>query len=172
MNKNLTAIDLANYIIWYVNKNTENQLTQLKLQKILYYVYVTCLVKHDLKLFKDPIEKWKFGPVVSSVYHKYKSMGSTHIEKPEDSYIFNDEDEDDFSFEVIPFNEKDIISALDSDVISDINSEIEELSSLSPFALVEKTHREEAWKKFEKHIANGAQGLKYSDKEIKECFNS
>lgn len=53
--KNFTAMDIANYIVDAVNNNIEMKgvLTPIKLQKILYYVYVNCLVKHDEKLFEQ-----------------------------------------------------------------------------------------------------------------------
>lgn len=49
MNKRTTAIDIANYIVDVVNNNPDMKgiLTPIKLQKILYYVYVNCLVNRN-----------------------------------------------------------------------------------------------------------------------------
>ena len=74
---NYKAMDIANYIVEYTNNTLKkDNLTPIKLQKIMYYVYVNCLVKHNIKLFNQPIEKWKFGPVISDVYHSFKVYGT------------------------------------------------------------------------------------------------
>ncbi len=55
--------------------------TPMKLQKLLYYSYAWSLVAEQ-KLFDAKFEKWEFGPVVKSVYQRYKSWGNQPI-KPE-----------------------------------------------------------------------------------------
>ncbi|MCP5793232.1 DUF4065 domain-containing protein, partial [Klebsiella pneumoniae] len=86
----------------YTNNILKKQnLTPIKLQKILYYVYVNCLVKHDAKLFDQPIEKWKFGPVVSDVYHSFKMHGTSHISTTVSGYKFTDNADGGFSFDII-----------------------------------------------------------------------
>jgi len=49
-------------------------LTNLKLQKLLYYAQAWNLALHDEPLFKDKIEAWIHGPVVASVYGQFKSF--------------------------------------------------------------------------------------------------
>lgn len=50
-------------------------LSNLKLQKMLYYAQGWYLGLHNKALFNDPIEAWVHGPVVPNVYRKYKSFG-------------------------------------------------------------------------------------------------
>lgn len=38
------------------------------------------LCKYDKKLYKDTIYAYKYGPVVDSVYEKYKGVGHQEIE--------------------------------------------------------------------------------------------
>lgn len=165
---NYNAIDVANYIVDYVNNSLgKKNLTPIKLQKIMYYVYVHCLVKHDVKLFNEPIEKWKFGPVISDVYHSFKVYGTNHIDSFINRYDFTDQTEGGFSFKVISFD-KDEIEA--SPVISEIQSTITKLIDKGPFELVEMTHREDPWKLFEPNILNGEKSLFYSDEELRIYF--
>lgn len=84
--KNLyKAEDVAKYFIYLgsqqvVGDNKEREgVTNLKLQKILYFAQVYFLAKIGKPLFADPIEAWEFGPVVPNVYHKLKKHGSKAI---------------------------------------------------------------------------------------------
>lgn len=169
-NKKYTALDIANLIITYANQisSRKSSLTPIKLQKILYYVYVECL-KQGTKLFDTPIEKWKFGPVVSSVYHNFKTYGVNHIDVPSSSYVFDD-NEDGLYFEEVPFSSENI--ELNSNVKDIIRKKVEELIDVNPFELVERTHQEEPWKKFEPHILKGERGLIYSDDELMAWFSN
>ncbi|MDR1165980.1 MAG: DUF4065 domain-containing protein [Deltaproteobacteria bacterium] len=45
----------------------------MKLQKLLYFAQGWHLAYFDFPLFEDPIEAWKYGPVVSSVYFALSS---------------------------------------------------------------------------------------------------
>lgn len=65
------VFDIAKYIINSV------EVDNLKLQKLLYYSQAVHLVLSDnkSKLFSDNIQAWQYGPVVPSVYHKYKKYG-------------------------------------------------------------------------------------------------
>ncbi len=54
-------------------------LTNLKLQKLLYFAQAACLSLKDEPLFTDKIEAWKFGPVVPSVYHVLKNFGNQPV---------------------------------------------------------------------------------------------
>ena len=50
-------------------------LTNKKLQKLLYYAQAWNLVFNNKKLFNEPIQAWVHGPVVPSLYHKFKRFG-------------------------------------------------------------------------------------------------
>jgi uncharacterized phage-associated protein len=54
-------------------------LTNLKLQKILYYMQGWHLGLYTNPLFDDKFEAWVRGPVVPAVYHTYKKYGSKPI---------------------------------------------------------------------------------------------
>lgn len=87
-NKIYNVNDIANYFI-YLASNTRigddekevEGITNLKLQKVLYFAQAYFLAKKHKSLFKDDIEAWEYGPVIPSVYHKYKKYGSQPIIK-------------------------------------------------------------------------------------------
>ena len=53
-----------------------NDLTNLKLQKLLYFAQVEYLKEHDEKLFNEEIQAWQYGPVVKEVYDWLRGCGS------------------------------------------------------------------------------------------------
>ncbi len=76
--KNITPIDVAAYVIELSDAIGE-PITNMKLQKLLYYVYAWFAVEKGTKLFEEPIIAWKYGPVVTSVYEAYKGYGADII---------------------------------------------------------------------------------------------
>lgn len=50
-------------------------ISNLKLQKLLYYVQGFNIAFFGKPLFDAEIEAWQYGPVVPEVYHKYKGYG-------------------------------------------------------------------------------------------------
>ncbi|RKI39120.1 DUF4065 domain-containing protein [bacterium D16-51] len=73
-----SAVEIASYIIWYCGK-MKFSISNLKLQKILYFVQAEFLVNTNNPCFFEEIEAWDFGPVVPVVYRKYKVYGSSNI---------------------------------------------------------------------------------------------
>lgn len=74
----MKAIQIANYVIKYCHEKGFT-ISNLKLQKLLYFIQSSFLT-NDLGIcFEDDIEAWDFGPVVPSVYHQYKGFGSGNI---------------------------------------------------------------------------------------------
>lgn len=66
----INALQTANYIIYYCNEHNIT-ISNLKLQKLLYFVWVEYYkIKNDY-LFSNKFFAWKFGPVVPSVYYEY-----------------------------------------------------------------------------------------------------
>lgn len=165
MNYKYSALDVANYIVWYVDKNQLGTITPLKLQKILYYVYTSYLQKHNTPLFEDNIEKWQYGPVVTEVYHTFKMHGFNHISttKPRLEYDSSKL----LGIKKVDFDPNLFLS--NTDFISDANKVIDKLVKKGAFELVEMTHIEPSWKNFESEIMSGRKELKYSLDELKSA---
>jgi len=54
-------------------------ITNLKMQKLLYYAQAWHLVYFDKPLFNENIKAWDLGPVIPSVYNEYKEFGASPI---------------------------------------------------------------------------------------------
>ncbi len=75
-----SALQIARYFV--KSSTPKDKLTNLKLQKILYFAQGWHLANFDREpLFGDTIEAWKYGPAIASVYHKYKNYGRLPIDK-------------------------------------------------------------------------------------------
>jgi len=75
----------------------EQEISPMKLQKLLYFVYKRYLQETGLSLFEEDFEVWQYGPVVPSVYHKFSSYGSGNI----NDYIYSSSDKKDGIFQTI-----------------------------------------------------------------------
>jgi uncharacterized phage-associated protein len=70
-------LSIANYILQYA-ANGENNITHLKLQKLLYYVKAWSLV-NGTPVIPESFLKWKHGPVNKQIYDEYKKYGDNVI---------------------------------------------------------------------------------------------
>jgi uncharacterized phage-associated protein len=70
---------ISSYFIARSSELNENDLTNLKLQKLLFYAQAERLKKLGKPMFPEQIEAWSYGPVVSSVYHWLKGCGAYPI---------------------------------------------------------------------------------------------
>jgi len=116
-----TALEIAQYII---NKciNSGNPVSNLQLQKILYYVQGEYMKKKNGEpLFEDRMEAWQYGPVIPNVYYNYNCHSSSSI--------------------VVKQNDVEL-EEFESQIIDPI---ISEKSIYSAWSLVEKTHSEKPW---------------------------
>ena len=66
-----TADEVARYIIGFFQE-AGDPVTNLKLQKLLYYVQGWSLALRDEPAFRDRLEAWVHGPVQPGVYGQYK----------------------------------------------------------------------------------------------------
>ncbi len=78
-NKNhLNILDIANYIIEKAAEKEIKDITNLKLQKLTYYIHAQFLIdnssdKTNLKTITDDVfEAWTYGPVCSYLYFEFK----------------------------------------------------------------------------------------------------
>lgn len=72
------AKEVANYIISYCVAQGK-PINNLKLQAVLYFVWVDFWKKTRRELFTDDICAWQLGPVVPSVYYAYCAYGALPI---------------------------------------------------------------------------------------------
>lgn len=80
----LTCHDVAMFFLIQVDEEDESadSISNLKLQKLVYYAQGVFLGLRGTPLFDDEIEAWQHGPVVPALYHEYKQYGSRAIPRP------------------------------------------------------------------------------------------
>lgn len=112
--------DIAAYIVNY-SIETNNYVSNLKLQKLLYYVQAYFAVQKNTPCFNEEIRHWRHGPVVREVYSEYK-------------VYFNDDIIDNKTCDFIEDSDKDLI-----------NEVVDSYRRYNAWDMVKKTHEEEPW---------------------------
>lgn len=102
------------------------KITNLELQKLLYYIQGICLLVYNKAAFKERILAWDYGPIVYEVYSKYKKY---------------------------KFNEIDIISErkLSNGLEKIIEIVIDSYGKYTGGQLINFTHEEEPWQSTNKN---------------------
>lgn len=117
--------DIANKIILQTDAEKGDIISNLKLQKLLYYMQGYHLAFFNEKLFEDDLEAWTYGPVVPDVYHRFKENRSYGIELDSKEYQ---------EIQLAPEEE---------DMFTQVMTEYGKFSAIK---LMEMTHRETPWK--------------------------
>ncbi len=129
---------LANSVVRYCNQR-DIPVSNLKLQKLVYYVEAFFLALNNESLFKDDFEAWVHGPVVPKLYDKYK--GQLNIEHDVEGCFFK------FS----STEEEDLFTGI-------LGAYAEEETC----ALEARTHQEKPWQE----VREGLDRHTHSDKTI------
>ena len=95
-------------------------ISNLKLQKLLYYAQAWNLAFYKEPLFSDDFEAWVHGPVVPSIFHRFKA------------YRWNDITEN-----VTPLD--------DSDLVAHLKEVLRVYGDFTPNQLERLTHSEKPW---------------------------
>lgn len=73
-----SALNIAKYVIAYEHKK-DHWITNLRLQKILYFIQADFLVNAKRPCFYEDIVAWGFGPTVPCVFYEYKIFAGLDI---------------------------------------------------------------------------------------------
>lgn len=82
---------------WFVAwaEAEDEELSNLKLQKLLYYAQGHYLARHARPLFREPMQAWSHGPVVPPVYRAFKRFAGNPIRlRDADPFTWDDVDPD------------------------------------------------------------------------------
>lgn len=74
-----SAVAVANAFIQRALNGDIPELTPMKLQKLMFYAQSWSLKIYDAPIFDDFFAKWRYGPVIPSLYHKVKMYGANNI---------------------------------------------------------------------------------------------
>jgi uncharacterized phage-associated protein len=139
------SIDAAKFFLAQANEDAGDLVSNLKLQKLVYYAQGFHLAVFGSPLFDEQIEAWTHGPVVPSVYHHYKHHGSGSIPFPTD-----------FDAEVFSAEQIDLLN------------EVQQMyGQYSAWRLREMTHEEAPWKN---NFKAGALNLEIPKDEMQAFF--
>lgn len=118
------VLDIANKLLCKAANCSGGELmSNLKLQKMLYYEQGYHLAKFGTPLFQEEIEAWMYGPVVPSVYEYYSKFGANGISPEKEEIGLND--------------------ALEEKLFDEV---FIAYSPYSAIGLMYKTHEEKPWK--------------------------
>lgn len=132
------VLDICRYIINFSNSHFSG-ISNLKLQKILYFIQAFFLQETGNPCFNDRIEAWDFGPVVPRAYHNFKQYGAANI--PSISKYL-EYDENIWNVKVRDFDEN-IINNNDR---QRINFVLNTFADYSATSLVDLTHNQAPWR--------------------------
>lgn len=119
------VIDIANKLLAKAaNVCGGDLMSNMTLQKMLYYEQGYHLAEFGTPLFDDNIEAWMYGPVVPCVYEHFKGHGAGGI-LPENKEIIELTDEEEYMF----------------------NDVFDAYIDFSAYGLMIKTQAEEPWRK-------------------------
>lgn len=118
----MTALQLAEYTIRRATEK-DKTITNLKLQKTLYYVQGYSLRALNRSAFDETICHWQYGPVVPIVYFAYSTNGANPLS----------------------VNDSTDVPSLTTEEQTLYNKVIDKCLALSARSLVSKTHEEAPW---------------------------
>lgn len=126
------VLDVANRLL-QMSEASEGQelMTNLKLQKMLYYQQGFHLAYFDAPLFEEEIEAWMYGPAVPCVYERYRANGKIGIPSEHSSFEFENPVEESLFEEVFRV-----------------------YGAYSAMGLIEKTHSEPPWRNTPTGVGN------------------
>lgn len=121
-----TAEQVAEWLLRYAEIVGCDDLSNLKLQKLLYYAQSAHLAEFNGEpLFTEPILAWEHGPVVASIWRKYRQYGNAPLS---------------------PNKDIDLSGVFDKVDETELAQVFELFGKYSPWSLRNMTHEEAPWK--------------------------
>jgi uncharacterized phage-associated protein len=146
MEKGNSVIEVANRVVAECDEERGEIISNLKLQKMLYYLQGFFIAVFDKKLFEEPIVAWPYGPVVEAAYHYFKKFENGAIS--------------------LAGNEK--MTDLYGDEYNLFKNVMEEYGQYSAIKLMQMTHEEPPWSK----AFNESPGSEITYGSMKEYFKT
>lgn len=119
------VLDIANKIIANTDASQGEIISNLKLQKMLYYMQGFFIAVFDKKLFENELEAWQYGPVVKEMYYYFKDFGSGAISLKDNTEILT-------------------LSNEENELFNEVMTEYGQFSAIK---LMNMTHEELPWRK-------------------------
>ncbi|MGA0447936.1 MAG: Panacea domain-containing protein [Candidatus Phytoplasma pyri] len=126
LNNVINVFDIANCLLNYLDTQTY-QVSNMKINQLLYYIQGHYIAKHEEPLFNEPIEVWLCGPIIPHIYGKFLEFVNYSI--PNDYVCFE------ATNNTLNPNTKNIIYRV-----------IDKYANISLYDLSVMTHNESPWK--------------------------
>ena len=81
----MDAFPVANHVLWRANKDAID-ISPMKLQKILFFLHGWYLALTGQSLIDEGFARWRYGPVIPSLYRELKQYGSSPIDEYIEQY--------------------------------------------------------------------------------------
>lgn len=155
------VIDVCRHIINYSNEKYKG-ISNLKLQKLLYFIQAYFLIVKKVPCFHERIEAWDLGPVVPIAYREYKQFGNGNI--PTITYVIERNRNNIWNSKVYQYYDT-IIPDEDKVLIDEV---VNKFSDYSAKDLVDITHRQKPWQ--DAYVPN--RNNEITIKAIEDYFNA
>lgn len=113
------VFEVAKYIVHYCNSNNID-ITNLKLQKLLYFIQAEFLITFNEPCFDEEIIALPYGPAVGEVLKEYSKYGATKLKENQSIY--------------------------DLENIDTITEVLDEIASINVSQLIEITRSQSPWR--------------------------
>ncbi|NEP14829.1 MAG: DUF4065 domain-containing protein [Symploca sp. SIO2C1] len=131
----IDCLDAARYfIVKAYNQGMEAEMTNMKVQKLLYYSQSLHLALYDEPLFEEEIQAWRYGPVCPRAYRYYSEFEAEQLPVPDQKLLLQ-----------IPHDQKTLLEEV-----------WEYFGGYHAYLLSDMTHVEFPWKKARKGLPSEA----------------
>lgn len=150
---------IANFVLDRAD-DRGREITNLDLQKIIYFLHGHYLRQHRKPLVEGEFEAWPYGPVHRVIYDAFKSYNDTPIDGRATA------------FDPVRRQRRELPTLADAAIVELIDAVLSHYLDMPTYSLVHLTHSEGTpWSR----TVNEAErrlnvGMKISDKLIQECF--
>ena len=150
-----TPSHIANFFL----SKEGHDMGNLKLNKIVYISLGYSLAILDRDLFQEPVQAWKYGPVIPSLYHEFKHFQLNRINRLSEFFSYS---KGKLQIPTIDNNDKDLNTLLKA---VDRN-----YGKFSPYELIAKTHQQDG--PWSEHYEKGKFGIEIPRDTIKKFYKS
>jgi len=152
--------EVANYVLDYCHSKGR-RISNLPLQKIVYFCHVWSLIKLGKPLIKHKFEAWEYGPVLQYLYHEFKVFEAAPI-----------------TARAMRINSKtgkkeEAVARFDEETRKFLEEPVEFYSRMDAGSLVELSHAKGGpWDKVWNHAGKVNPGMQIDDAEIVRYYSS
>jgi len=151
---------VANFVLDYCDERSL-EITNLALQKILFFCHAESVVRRKTPLIKHEFEAWKHGPVLQYLYSEFKNFDDRPITSR--------------ATRLDPSTGKRLIAECELNSLDRVflNAVLDIYTRIDTWQLVKLSHAEGGpWDKTWNHDGNTNPGMKITTQDILESFDS